>query len=59
MTDIRGYRSFSELRREMRGSSNWSNHIDEIADASGRVEDLDAPKHSLFDDFEDLDEDDE
>ena len=59
MSDVRGYRSFSELRREMRGSANWSNHIDEIADASGRVEDLETPKTNLFDSFEDFDDDDE
>ncbi|MCC6810858.1 MAG: hypothetical protein IT381_25740 [Deltaproteobacteria bacterium] len=58
-TTVRGYRSFTELRREMRGSASWTNHIDEIADAVGRVEDRDDHKHALFDNYEDFDEDDE
>ena len=60
MSDIKGYRSFTDLRREMRGSASWSNHIDEIADSVGRVETEDKKhNHALFDNYEDFEEDDE
>jgi hypothetical protein len=41
----------------MRGSSSWTNHIDEIAESVGRVEE--EPKHALFDSYDDHDDDDE
>lgn len=59
MASVKGYRSFTELRREMRGSASWTNHIDEIADTVGRFDDDKEHKHALFDNYEDLDEDDE
>ena len=59
MSTVRAYRSFSDLRREMRGSSNWTNHIDEIAESVGRVEDAPEKKAGLFDSYEDFEEDEE
>jgi len=44
----RAYRTFNELRRELRGSASWSTHIDEIADQTGRPP-SDDDKVSLFD----------
>ena len=55
----REYTSFADFRKDLRGSTNWSTHIDEIADQVGSFDDDVKPhKHALFDSFEDFDEDD-
>jgi hypothetical protein len=59
MTSLRSYRTFNDLRQEMRGSANWSNHIDEIAEHAGKALDENDSKAGLFDSFEDFDDDDE
>jgi hypothetical protein len=53
----RAFRSFNELRRELRGSASWQSHIDEIAEQTGRHEPDDEPV-SLFDRTDDLDTED-
>jgi hypothetical protein len=55
---MREYRTFNELRRDMRGSASWSNHIDEIAEHTGKGVEHDDQKHNLFDSAEDFDDDD-
>jgi hypothetical protein len=57
MAAMREYRSFSDLRRAMRGSASWTNHIDEIAESVGRVED--DQKAALFDSHDDHDDEDD
>ena len=54
----RAYRTFNELRRDLRGSASWQTHIDEIAEQTGRAA-FDDDKVSLFDraDSDELDED--
>jgi len=59
MSSIRSYQTFSDLRRDMRGSASWSSHIDEIADTSVKLEDNDKKKESLFDSFEDFESEDD
>lgn len=56
----REYRSFADFRKDLRGSANWSTHIDEIADQVGNFDEDGKPhQHALFDSFEDFDGDDE
>ncbi len=32
------YSTFAEFRRDLRGSTSWASHIDEIADSAFQVE---------------------
>lgn len=53
------YSTFADFRKDIRGSTSWSNHIDEIADQAFQVDESKNRPVALFDSFEDFDSDDE